>query len=144
MFTVSQGVPLCKRDVQSFIGVLNFHRDHIPKFALVAKPLYDIMGPSATFRWGTEQDKAFDELRQKLMEAPVLAYPNSEDLFILDTDAWNNAIGAELLQVQNGVERLIGFGSVVLDSAQCNYCTTRKELLAVVRFTRHFKYYLLG
>ena len=34
------GVPVCKRDVQSFIGVLNFHRDHIPKFALVAKPLY--------------------------------------------------------------------------------------------------------
>ena len=102
------------------------------------------MGPSATFSWGTEQAKAFDALRQKLMEAPVLAYPNSEDLFILDTDASNHAIGAELLQVQNGVERLIGFGSFVLDSAQRNYCTTRKELLAVVRFTRHFKHYLLG
>ena len=37
------GVLLCKRDVQSFIGVLNFHRDHIPKFALVEKPLYDVM-----------------------------------------------------------------------------------------------------
>ena len=49
------GVPLCKRDVQYFIGVLNFHRDHIPKFALVAKPLYDIMGPFATFRMGTER-----------------------------------------------------------------------------------------
>ena len=36
------------------------------------------------------------------MDAPVLAYPNSEDLFILDTDASNHAIGAELLQVQNG------------------------------------------
>ena len=109
------GVPLYKRDVQYFIGVLNFHRDHISKFALVAKHLYDIMGPSATFRWGTEQEKAFDELRQKLMEAPFLAYQNSEDLFILDTDASNHVIGAELLQVQNGVERLIGFGSLVLD-----------------------------
>ena len=71
--------------------------DHIPKFALVAKPLYDVMGPSATFSWDTEQEKAFDVLRQKLMEAPVLAYPNSEDLLILDTDASNHAIGAELL-----------------------------------------------
>ena len=44
------GVPLCKRDVNFFIGVIHFHRDHIPKFALVAKPLYDIMGPTATFR----------------------------------------------------------------------------------------------
>ena len=49
------------------------------------------------------------------MEAPVLVYPNSEYLFILDTDASNHAIGAKLLQVQNGVERLIGFGSFVTD-----------------------------
>ena len=102
------------------------------------------MGPSATFSWGTEQEKAFDAQRQKLMEAPVLAYPNSEDLFILDTDASNHAIGAELFQIQNGVERLIRFGCFVLDSVHRNYCTTRKELLAVVRFTRHFKHYLLG
>ena len=102
---VNWGVLLCKRDVQSFIGVLNFHRDHIPTFALVAKPLYDVMGPSATFSWGREQEKAFDALKQKPMEAPVLSYPNSEDVFILDTDASDHAIGAELLQVQNGVER---------------------------------------
>ena len=124
------GVPLCKRDVQSFIGVLNFHRDHIPKFALVAKPLYDAMGPSAMLSWGTEQEKAFDALRQKRMEAPVLAYPNSEDLFILDTDASNHAIGAELLQVQNGVERLIGFGSFVQQ-------TVGKETIA---FGLHFAF----
>ena len=138
------GVPLCKQDLQSFIGVLNFHMDHIPKFALVTKLLYDIMGPSATFRWGTEQEKAFDERRQKLMEASVLAYRNSEYLFILYTDASNHAIGAELLQVQNVGERLIGFGSFVLDSAQRNYFTTRKELIEVVRLTWHFKHCLLG
>ena len=110
------GVPLCKRDVQSFIGVLNFHRDHNTKFAWVAKLLYDIMGSSATFRCGTEQEKAFDELRQKLMEVPALVYANSEDLFIVDTDASIHAIGVELLHVHNGVERLIGFDSFVLDS----------------------------
>ena len=60
----------------------------------MAKPLYDIMGPSDTFSWGTEQEKVFDALRHKLMEATVLAYPNSEDLFILDADASNHAIGA--------------------------------------------------
>ena len=60
------------------------------------------------------------------MEAPVHAYPNSEDLFILDTDASNHAIGAELLQVQNGVVLLIGFGSFHIYSAQRNYCTIRK------------------
>ena len=53
--------------------VLSFNRDHIPTFTLVAKPLYDIMGPSATFGWGAEQDNAFDELRNKLMETRLLA-----------------------------------------------------------------------
>ena len=62
------------------------------------------------------------------MEAPVLAYSNSEDLFILDTDASKHAIGAELLQVQNGVERLIGFGSLIhprLCAAQLLYYQER-------------------
>ena len=59
---------------------------------MVAKPLYTIMGPWATFRWDTEQDKAFYELRQKLMEVEVIAYQNQEDLFIFDTDASNHAI----------------------------------------------------
>ena len=127
-----------------FIGVVNFHRDHISLFAKVAKPLYDVMGPTKTFVWGEDQQKAFEVLKTKLTEAPVLAYPNQDDHFILDTDASNHSIGAELLQVQDGVERLIGFGSFVLDAAQRNYCTTRKELLAVVMFTRHFKHYLLG
>ena len=43
------GVPLCKRDIQCFIGVLNFHMDHMPKFALVTKPVYDIMGPTLCY-----------------------------------------------------------------------------------------------
>ena len=49
------GVPLCKRDVQSFIGVLNFHRDHIPKFALVQNPcvmLWDRQLRSVGYRAG--------------------------------------------------------------------------------------------
>ena len=50
------------------------------------------------------------------MEAPVLAYPNSEHLFIMDTDISNHATGTEILQIQNGVERLIGFGSFILAS----------------------------
>ena len=93
-------------------------------------------------RLHSEQDNAFDELQ--LIEAPIFAYPNSEDLVIMDTDASDHDIGAELLLVQNGVKRLIGFGSLVIDYAQRNYWTTRKGLLAVVRFTSHFKHFLLG
>ena len=64
--------------------------------------------------------------------------------FILDTDASDHAIGAELSQIQDGEPRVIAYGSFALTSEQRRYCTTRKELLAVVRFTKQYRHYLLG
>ena len=88
---------------------------------------------------------AFEQLKEALVKPPVLAFPKPDgESFILDTDTSNTALGAELLQVQDGEERLIGYVSFSLSPSQHNYCTTRKELLAVVRFTRHFRHYLLG
>ena len=76
--------------------------------------------------------------------APVLAYPNADDPFILDTDASGTAIGAELIQVQNGEERVIVYGSFALTLAQWKYCTTKLELLALVRFTQGISALSLG
>ena len=73
----------------------------------------------------------------------MLALPGS-DPFILDTDASDLSLGAELMQVQQGAERVISYASCALTTEQRKYCTTRKELLAVVRFTRQFRCYLLG
>ena len=68
---VNWGIHNGKREVQSFIGVVHFHREHISLFAKVAKPLYDVMGPTTTFVWGEDQQKAFDVLKTKFAEAPV-------------------------------------------------------------------------
>ena len=65
-------------------------------------------------------------------------------MFILDTDASDTATGADLLQLQEGEERVISYGSFSLTPAQRNYCTTRKELLALIQFTREYHHYLLG
>jgi hypothetical protein len=71
--------------------------------------------------------------------------PIPEGMFVLDTDASGDTIGAELSQVQEIVERPIAYGSLMsLGRDQRKYCTTRKELLAVVRFTRMYRHYLLG
>jgi len=74
----------------------------------------------------------------------VLTLPNTSDPFILDVDASHVALGAELSQVQDGVERVISYSSCALTPEQKNCCTTRKELLAIVKFTRQYQYYLLG
>ena len=87
---------------------------------------------------------AIENIREKLCNAPIFPYPNPECTFILDCDASSIAIGCELLQIVDGKERVIAFGSYSLTPAQRRYCTTRKELLAVICFTRQFRHYLLG
>ena len=64
--------------------------------------------------------------------------------FILYTDASQFAIGAVLAQVQNGLERVICYASKSLNKDQSRYSTTKRDLLAIVNYTRHLKHYLLG
>src|SRR5881296_2086844 len=70
--------------------------------------------------------------------------PRDEGEFRLDTDAYNRAIGAVLSQVKDGDYRFIAYASRTLNGPERNYCVTRKELLAVVYFTKQFRSYLLG
>ena len=72
----------------------------------------------------------------------MLAIPTTN--IVLDTDASDLAIGGELSQIQDGQERTIVYASAVISAEQRRYCTTRKELLAVVKFTCQFRHYLLG
>ncbi|KAJ8333758.1 hypothetical protein SKAU_G00410770 [Synaphobranchus kaupii] len=86
----------------------------------------------------------FDQLRAALTEAPVLAYPDAQRPFIVDTDASNTGVGAVLSQEDEDGERVVAYYSRALGKAECNYCVTRRELLAVVRALHHFRPYLQG
>ena len=136
--------PTTVKEVQQFLGVINYHRAHIKKFSEICRPLFAIIKKDADFEWETDHKVAFETLKTALTSSPVLAFPRiNDEPFILDTDASEAAIGAELLQVQDGEERVIPYGSYALTPSQRNYCVTRKELLAIVRFTRQFRHYLL-
>ena len=78
------------------------------------------------------------------MTEPVLAHPTRDGEFILDTDASNHSIGGALYQMQDGEERLIAYASKTLTDTQRNYCTTKRELLAVIRMVKLFRHYLWG
>ena len=94
--------------------------------------------------WTETCQNAFEALKGKLVSAPILAFPNTTDTFILDTDASNLAIGAVLSQKQGEVEKVIAYESRALTKEERNYCVTRRELLAVVHFMEAYKYYLYG
>ena len=135
--------PTNTKEVEQFLGFVNYHRNFIKGYSALAKPLSILTGKKP-FKWGMEQQEAYETLKNALQTTPVLTLPNSTDNFILDTDASDTAIGAELLLIQDGQERVIAYGSFTLSAAQRRYCTTRKELLAIVRFTQHFRHNLLG
>ena len=74
----------------------------------------------------------------------MLALPKDEGLFVLDTDASDVVVGVVLSQVQDGEERVIAHYSRLYAHTEINYCTSRKELLAVVEGLRQFRPYVLG
>jgi len=136
--------PTSVKEVESFLGFVNYHRDHIQNYAELAAPLYQLTGCKAKFKWDGDKQIAFDQLKLALINAPVLAFPQPNNHFILDTDASAFAVAGELSQVQDGVPRVIAYGSYALSKQQRAYCTTRLELLAILRFTREWRHYLLG
>ena len=131
-------------EVRSFIGLCAYYRRFVRGFSDLCKPLYRLTEKGVTFHWGRDQEAAFIALKDKLTSAPILAFPNETDKFILDTDASAFGIGGVLSQVQDGEERVIAYGSRVLSKAERNYCVTRRELLAIVDFVKMFHHYLVG
>ena len=84
------------------------------------------------------------KINEVLTSPPILAFPRLDLSFILDTDASGDGIGAVLSQIQDNLERVIGYFSRTLSKAEKKYCVTSRELLAVVVSSEHFRRYLLG
>ena len=127
--------PGVKKDLESFLGLAGYYREYVKDFAKISAPLHALTGAKVPFIWGEVEKEAFQLLKKRLTESPVLVYPKGGGGFILDTDASGKAIGGVLSQVQDGVERVVGYGSYILSAAQQNYCVTRKEIFIAVFVT---------
>ena len=132
------------RELRSFVGLCAYYRRFVLDFANIAKPLHAMTRKGQKFQWTTDCETAFVELKKRLTEAPVLALPQDEGMYILDTDASADSLGAVLSQVQDGLEKVICYGSRVCSRSECNYDVTKRELLAIVYFLKTFRQYLLG
>lgn len=132
------------KELEKFLGFVNYHRDFVPNMAEILSPITQLTKKSVPFYWSPACEEAFEQLKSIMASPPVLAYPNNEDPYVLDTDASGVSVAAALYQLQNGREKPISFASLTLTPSQRKYCTTRQELLAVVVFTRRFRHYLLG
>ena len=137
-------VPKNATEVKSFLGLCSYYRRYVQDFAKIARPLHQLTEKSKDFLWNSEAQEAFEVLKARLTSAPILAFPSMREPFILYTDASQYAMGAVLAQIQDGSERVICYASKSFSKAQSRYSTTKRELLAIVNFTKLFKHYLLG
>ena len=139
--------PRTAKDLSSFLGLCSYFRKYVQNFAAIAAPLFRLTNKDVRFQWSPEAEEAFTSLKKALTDAPVISFPRFGDgagKFFLDCDASDQGIGAVLLQEQDGVERVIAYGSHRLSKSQKNYSTTKKELLACVVFVQEFSHYLRG
>ena len=103
--------------------------------------LHQLTQKSTKFLWTQECQNAFQKLKEKFTEAPILAFPHFDAPFILYTDASDYGIGSVLSQKIDGTERVITYMSRQLSKAERRGPTTEKEVLAVVWSVKHFRLY---
>ena len=132
-------------EVRSFLGLVNFSARFIPNLASIAEPLHRLTRKQTPFVWGTEQQGAFDVLKDSLANAETLAYfdSNAEETKLI-TDASPVGLGAVLTQVQGGCKRVITYASRSLTDVERRYSQTEKEALGLVWGCERFHMYLYG
>ena len=143
----SLGRPATKGTLRTFLGCCQYFHKHIKDLSITAAPLYKMTSTarhkSKDLQWTPETIAAFENLRERLVSPPVLSYPDlTGGRYIIDCDASSRGIGATLSQIQNGEERLLSYFSHALSPSEVNYCTTRIELLSILKALRQFHVYV--
>ncbi|GJV41860.1 reverse transcriptase domain-containing protein [Tanacetum coccineum] len=132
--------PTTPTEVRQFLGLAGYYRRFIEGFSKIAKPLTKLTQKNKSYIWGEEQESAFQLLKQKLCEAPILALPEGNDNFVVYCDASLQGLGAVLMQR----EKVIAYASRQLKPHEENYTTHDLELGAVIFALKIWRHYLYG
>ena len=131
--------------LKQFLGLASFYRKFVPNFARIAEPLHNLTRKDVPFEWTATCQNSFNCLKKKLVEGPVLVYPDFTKDFMLETDASIQGLGAVLSQVQEDNKcHPVSYASRALTPQERNYAITELETLAVVWAMGHFHKYLYG
>jgi hypothetical protein len=140
---VPNNASMCK----SFLATVGFYRRMVPNFAGIAVPITQLLKKNIKFFWNEEQDAAYSRLKQILCQAPVISYPDFNQVQILTTDGSTKALGVILSQSPAGSsegETVIAYGSRTLRGPETKYSATHVEAFAVVFGVKYFRHYLAG
>ncbi|GJW28671.1 hypothetical protein Tco_0045546 [Tanacetum coccineum] len=132
--------PTTPTEIRQFLGLAGYYQRFIKDFSKIAKSLTELTQKNKKYIWGKDQESAFQLLKQKLCEAPILALPKGNDDFVVYCDASHQGLGAVLMQR----EKVIAYASRQLKPNEENYTTHDLELGAVVFALKIWRHYLYG
>ena len=132
--------PSCKKEVQSFIGMINYLSKFSARLSELALPIRELAKDKVAFNWGPEHQAAFKLVKNEIITTPILAYYGPKKTTVLQTDASMNGLGACLLQD----EKPVYFASKALTEAQQGYVAIELESLAVAWVMEKFHHFLYG
>uniref|UniRef100_A0A0W0F633 Reverse transcriptase domain-containing protein n=1 Tax=Moniliophthora roreri TaxID=221103 RepID=A0A0W0F633_MONRR len=130
--------------VRSFTGFMNFYQKFIGNYSAIAKPLYNLTKKGAQFIWTTSCKTAFQTLKWRFQQEPVLHMPDPMKPFIIETDVSKWASGGVLRQAApDGELHPCGYISHAFDATEQNYEIYNRELFAIVRALETWQHYLM-
>ncbi|CAC5397235.1 unnamed protein product [Mytilus coruscus] len=136
--------PRTSAEVRSFLGLVNYSARFISDLATISAPLRALTRKDATFTWGKDEQRSFDELKRRLANAETLGYYEKSALTKVIADDSPVGLGAVLIQEQNGELRIISYASRSLSDTERRYSQTEKEALALVWACERFHVYIYG
>ena len=126
--------------MRSFLGLASYYCRFIENFGKIAAPLTKMLENNRPFVWDDDAKTAFSELRTRQANAHILIYPDFSILFLIDSDASDEGIGAVLSQIgKDQLEHRIAYFSRTLGKHERNYSITRQELLAAIENIKHLR-----
>ena len=130
-------------ELRRFLDMTSYYRRFISGFSDIASPLHRLTNKGVRFDWDKNCQRAFGQLKEQLLSAPVLAFPDFNGDYILYCDASDVGVGAVLTQKdENEEEKVVSFASKAFSGPEKNWTTTEKEAFAVVWALQYFHPYV--